>query len=194
MAITPTIFGRYPLGTKPLGYFSSSSPIVPNADYLTPILQAMEARLVTESVFTATQVGISFSELPSSQLIADFACNLLPADGTYDEGQVTGIGRYGSGYTDLIHVNVYGRNSLDVIYLDTSLLTDSALGLLLKTQAVFNALQLFLPIGSYGNLLTEEPIRLLYVTEPTKYKHSPEWSYISLVFEVKSCFNIANTI
>lgn len=137
-----------------------------------------------------TEVGISLTEVPPIQLSAGFSCNLVPSIGTYLPEQVDGGGRYVSGFIDQVKINVYGRNGLDVAWTNTLQLTDSALGLLVQCQAVFDALQLFFPLAQDGTPLTEQPIRLLRQSQALVYSKSPEWSYISLVFEVKSKFNI----
>lgn len=158
------------------------------ADDLTPVLQSIQARLLAYSVFT--QVGISLRDIQPMLLQSGFACNLQPTSGNYDDRQVIGGGRYTGGYEYKLNVQVYGKNATDRIYLDTNKLTDATLGLLAKTQAVYDCLHLFLPLDSNGNPLCQEPIRLLSQERPVKYGKSPETVKVNMIFELKTVFNI----
>lgn len=158
------------------------------SDDLIPVLQAIQTRLLAYKVFT--QVGISLRDVQPTLLIANYVCNLQPTTGSYDSPQVSGGGRYTGGYLYTINVQVYGRNATDRIYLDTNKLTDATLGILQKTQATYDVLQLFLPLDSNSKPLLEEPMRLLREERPVKYGRSPESVRVNMVFEARSKFNL----
>jgi hypothetical protein len=161
-----------------------------NSD-LGTILLNVQNQLITKGVFGSTaQLGLSLLREPSQHVSARFYGSLIPGTQFYDRPAVVGGGHYTSEVRGLFSLYVYAQNAVDQFNQDNYALTNSTTGLLTLVLNAANALQLYLPLDNDGNPLTMEPIRLVSQTEPLVYPHSPEWSYVSLLFEARFALNI----
>jgi hypothetical protein len=147
------------------------------------ILLAMVNQIVAKGVFNSNQVGLSLTKEPSAHAIANSYLTITPGQETALPGQNYGVGRYGAGMSSVAWVNIYCRLALDFAYQDTQYYISSS-GLRPFVFQIHDALQLFLPVDSLGNALTEEPIRAIGNERTVKYQRSDDWGFISIPFSV----------
>jgi hypothetical protein len=148
----------------------------------TDVMNCIQNQLLNEQIQNV--VLYSLTEKPELLSAAPYWVTLRADRATTQENQVTGAGRYLSGYRDQIVVQLYSRNRLDMGFWSTSQLTSVSLGLLTLSQAVFDSLQLFLPLDVMGNVLCEEPLRLLNQTQPEIYRENREWCTLQQYYDV----------
>ena len=160
------------------------SPGFSTGGYMSGVLHAVRSQILAMTTLSEDQVDLSLNPSPSLLSCADAWVGVAPGRADVVRPQATGMGNYGTGWTHQVYVNIFARNATDQEYMDTEKLTDATLGLITRSESVYNALQMIFPVDLGGNLLAQQPMRLLYATEPARYDRSPEWSYITHAYEV----------
>ena len=153
--------------------------------HIVDFLKQIKGYLTAANVFNTSTCNLSLDTKALEYPPGDIYCLITPQDFVSWQPSTDGGGVESMILTGSLLFTVWFQNALDEPSRDTTVLTDSVLGVYDKIDDMVNVLQLLDNCHDTSLAYLAEPMRLIKIGSPLRDDKNKEWVKVDLLFEVK---------